>query len=145
MMDGDRAIYGGYGELWEDGEFQDHINEVTAEVTLNKVALNLTGGRWTKHKRTNISGAGTMAGYKVTSKMLQQHEAMLTDDTAVPFSTEFIVYLKDPESFGHEAVRLLNVKYDSLPITGFTAGQEVTQSTPFTFEGVELLNAIEKY
>lgn len=144
MLDGNRVISGSFGEIWENGEFQEHVNEMTSEVTINKAALNLAGGKWTKHKRLNISGAGTMSGYRVTSGMLQQHIGWLNDDTAEPITSELIQYLKDPEAWGHEAVRLENVKYDTIPVAGFTAGSEVTFSTAFTFEGIELINPIVK-
>ncbi|QAS52376.1 phage tail tube protein [Halobacillus litoralis] len=141
-QDADRVINGSFGELWEDGEWQENINSLTAEVEISKSGLNLSGTRWQKHKVTGLNGTGTASGYKVTSKMIQKH-AWAADDRGAPVKTELISKLADPEAYGHERVRLKNVKWDSVQLANWTAGQEVEQETPFTFEGFELLDPIE--
>ena len=143
MLASERIVNGSYGELWENGEWQDNINAVTAEVTINKSALNLSGGRWQKHKITSITGSGTISGFKVSSNMIKQSQWVM-DDQAAPVSTEFLVYLKDPEAYGHECVKLKGIKFDRVQLANWTAGQEVAEETPFTFEGYELVNEIVK-
>ena len=141
-LDIERVANGSYGELWEDGEWQDNVNSLTADVEISKSALNVSGTRWQKHKVTGLNGTGTASGYKVTSKMIQQN-LWAASDRGVPTKTELISKLADPEAFGHERIRLMNVKWDSVQLANWTAGQEVEEETPFTFEGFELLDPIE--
>jgi hypothetical protein len=141
-MDAERIVNGSFGELWEDGVWQENINNTTATVTISKNALNLSGTRWQKHKVVSINGAGTVSGFKVTSKMIQANN-WLASDRGIPVKTELISKLADPEAHGHERVRLKNVKWDEIQLANWTAGQEVEESTPFTFEGFELLDPIE--
>jgi len=142
-LDVERVVSGSFGELWEDGEWQDNINSVTAEVAIEKSALKVSGTRWTKHKVTGLNGTGTASGFKVTSKMIQQAK-WAEGDRGVPYKTEFVTKLDDPESYGHERIRLKNVKFDKVTLANWTAGSEVTEESPFTFEGFELLDPIEE-
>jgi len=139
----ERIISGSFGELWEDGEWQENINSVNAEVAINKSALNLSGTRWTHQKVISLSGAGTISGFKVTSKMIQAN-LWTAGPKGTPTKTELISKLADPEAFGHERVRLKNVKWDRVQLANWTAGQEVTEETPFTFAEFELLDPIEE-
>lgn len=140
-MDAERIINGTYGELHENGVWMENINNVTADLNIKKNALQLSGGIWDKHKVVGVSGSGTISGYKVTSAMIQSVSWAQTN-RGVPTSTELISWLKDPEAYGFEAVRLKNVKWDKVTLVGWTAGQEVREDTPFTFEGYELINPI---
>ncbi|RDY70323.1 phage portal protein [Halobacillus trueperi] len=141
-LDAERVVNGSFGELWENGEWQDNINSTTANVEISKNALNLSGRRWQSHKVVSLNGTGTASGYKVTSKMVQQNR-WAEGERGVPVKTELISKLDDPEAFGHERIRLKNVKWDQITLANWTAGQEVEEETPFTFEGFELLDPIE--
>lgn len=140
-METERIINGSYGELHENGVWQENINQVNADLNIKKNALQTSGTRWDKYKVVGVSGSGSMSGFKVTSSMIQK-ASWAQGDRGVPTSTEVISWLKDPEAWGFEAVRLKNVKYDKISLAGWTAGQEVKEDTPFTFEGFELLNPI---
>jgi hypothetical protein len=63
-------------------------------------------------------------------------------DRGVPVTTEFVSWVKDPEAYGFEAIRLKNIKFDKVQLANWTAGQEVKEETPFTFEGWEPMNQI---
>jgi hypothetical protein len=141
MQDVDRIVNGSFGELWQNGQWLENINSVVAEVNVQKNALKLSGSRWDHHKVVGLNGTGTASGFKVTSDMIQQ-SAWMAGDRGVPTKTEFITKLADPEAYGFERVRLKNVKFDKVQLSNFTAGQEVTEETPFTFEGFELLDPI---
>ncbi|MYL45056.1 phage portal protein [Virgibacillus halodenitrificans] len=141
-LDAERVINGSFGELWEDGEWQENINSLVADVNIQKSALKTSGTRWDKHKVIGVDGTGTASGFKVTSKMIQKNSWVM-GDRGVPAKTELISKLDDPEAYGHERIRLKNVKWDSINLANWTAGEEVTQETPFTFEGFELLDPIE--
>ncbi|MGY0692617.1 phage tail tube protein [Virgibacillus sp. FSP13] len=141
-LEAERVVNGSFGEMWEDGQWQENINSLTASVEITKNALNVSGTRWSKHKVVGLNGTGTASGFKVTSGMIQKNSWAM-GDRGVPKKTELISKLDDPEAYGHERVRLKNVKWDSISLANWTAGQEITEETPFTFEGFELLDPIE--
>lgn len=138
----DRIVNGSYGELWEDGEFQQHINSVTAETTIDKSEILLSGDRWAHNKVIKLSGTGTITGFKVTSDMLQRFK-WAEGKRGIPFKTELITALKDPEAYGHERVRLKNVSFDKVTLANHTPGEVVSVEIPFTFTYYELLDPIE--
>lgn len=143
VMDADRIVNGSFGELWEDGQWQENINSCTANVEIGKNAISPSGTRWQKHKVISLNGSGTISGYKVTSAMIKKN-AWAMGDRGVPTQTELITKLDDPEAYGHERIRIKNVKWDSVQLANWTAGEEVAEETPFTFEGFELLDPIEE-
>ncbi|MNP82792.1 hypothetical protein D3C76_1815480 [compost metagenome] len=51
--------------------------------------------------------------------------------------------LEDPEAYGYETIRLIRCMPDEVQLANWTAGEEVTEETPFTFEDYELLDPIE--
>ena len=133
IFDPDRTILGSYSKLIMNGEWQTNTSAVEAVVEMDKGELNVMGDDWTRHKKGQKKGTGSFSGYKVTSKMIQQGFERF----------ELIVTLEDPEAYGHERVRLKNCMADSIQLANVTAGEVVEEETPFTFEGYELLDAIE--
>lgn len=73
-----------------------------------------------------------MSGYKVTSDMIARGFTKF----------DIISKLDDPESYGHERVRLIRCMPDKIQLANWTAGEEVQEETSFTFEGYELLDPI---
>lgn len=132
MLDASRVIMGTYGQAYIDGVWQTHINKLEASVEIEKKELNLVGRDWKVHKNGAKKGSGTMSGYKVTSDMIQRGFSKF----------DIISKLDDPESFGHERVRLINCMPDKIQLANWTAYEEVQEETPFTFEGYELLDPI---
>lgn len=131
-LDASRVILGTYGQVFIDGVWQTNINHLEAKVAIQKRELNLSGDDWVRHKKGPKKGTGTMAGFKVTSAMLQRGFNKF----------EVVSKLADPESYGHERVRLKNVMVDELQLANWTSGEEVKEEIPFTFEGYELLDPI---
>jgi hypothetical protein len=132
MMDPTRAILGTYGQVFIDGVWQTNINKLEASVEVEKRELKLAGMEWTVHKLGTKKGTGTMSGYKITSDMINRGFTKF----------HIINKLADPESYGFERIRLLNCVPDKLQLANWTAGEEVLEETPFTFEGYELLDPI---
>nr|WP_259544479.1 phage tail tube protein [Heyndrickxia oleronia] len=60
----------------------------------------------------------------------------------LPFVTELILKLADPEAYGFERVRLKGVQFDRIDLIRFEAGSVVEQELPFTFSGMEWLDKI---
>lgn len=131
-MDPTRAILGTFAQAFVDGDWQTNINHLEAKVEIDKRELKLVGHNWVQYKIGAKKGSGTMSGYKVSSKMIQQDFKKF----------EIISKLDDPEAFGFERVRLIRCMPDSVQLANWTAGEEVTEDTPFTFEDYELLDPI---
>ncbi|OPY64080.1 MAG: Phage-like element PBSX protein XkdM [Pelotomaculum sp. PtaU1.Bin065] len=131
-LDPSRVIYGSYGQIYIDGEWQTNFNHLEAKVAQNKIELNLSGDGWVRHKRGSKKGTGTLSGFKVTSTMIQNGFAKF----------EIVSKLDDPEAYGFERIRLKNVMPDELQLANWTAGEEVKEDVPFTFEEYELQDAI---
>ncbi|AEG61704.1 phage tail tube protein [Desulforamulus ruminis] len=131
-LDASRVILGTYGQVFIDGVWQTNVNHLEAKVAVEKRELNLSGDDWVRHKKGPKKGTGTMSGFKVTSGMLQRGFNKF----------ELVSKLADPESYGHERVRLKNVMVDELQLANWTSGEEVKEEIPFTFEGYELLDPI---
>ena len=131
-LDASRIILGTYGQVFIDGIWQTNINHLEANVEIQKRELNISGDPWVRHKKGPMKGTGTMSGFKVTSEMLRRGFSKF----------EIVSKLDDPEAYGHERIRLMNVMPDRLQLANWTAGEEVTEEVPFTFEDYELLDPI---
>lgn len=131
-LDASRTILGTYGQVFIDGTWQTNFNKLEANVEIQKRELNLSGDPWVRHKKGPMKGTGTMSGFKVTSAMLQRSFSKF----------EVISKLNDPEAYGYERIRLMNVMPDRLQLANWTAGEEVPEEVPFTFEEYELLDPI---
>jgi hypothetical protein len=131
-LDASRTIHGSKTKVIIDGEWQTNLTEFVAEVELDKKELNLVGDEWTRYKRGNKKGTGSIAGYKVTSLMIQRDFGRF----------EVITALEDPEAWGHERMRLMNCMADKQQLANIKANEIVEEETPFTFEGYELLDPI---
>ncbi|MBU5441208.1 phage tail tube protein [Paenibacillus sp. MSJ-34] len=132
MMNPTRAILGTFGQVYIDGEWQTNINKLEAKEEIEKRELKLSGMTRSVFKKGIIKGTGTMSGYKVTSDMIRRGFEKF----------DIISKLDDPESFGFERIRLINCMPDAVQLANWTAGEEVTEETTFTFEGFELLDPI---
>ncbi|WP_045905667.1 phage tail tube protein [Clostridium botulinum] len=131
-LDASRTIHGSKGKILIDGEWQTNLTECTAEVELDKKELNLLGDEWTRYKQGSKKGTGSISGFKVSSKMIQQGFKRF----------ETISSLEDPEAYGYERIRLMNCMADKLNLINLKANELVEEETPFTYEGYELLDPI---
>ncbi|HDK7162086.1 phage portal protein [Clostridium botulinum] len=131
-LDASRTIHGSKGKILVDGEWQTNLTECTAEVELDKKELNLLGDDWTRYKAGSKKGTGSISGFKVSSKMIQQGFKRF----------ETISSLEDPEAYGFERIRLMNCMADKLNLINLKANELVEEETPFTYEGYELLDPI---
>lgn len=142
VLDSSRVMNGSYGECWVDGTWQTNINHVETTVEFDKEEIKRSGTRWTGHKVIGVKGSGTISGYHITSTMQKAAAAAALDDRAVPYITEIISKLDDPEAYGAERVRYKNVSFDEVPVSNFEAQAVVEEEWPFTFEGLEFLDSI---
>ncbi|MEC2342975.1 phage tail tube protein [Paenibacillus barengoltzii] len=132
FLDPGRVIMGTFGQIFIEGVWQSNLNHLEASVEAEKKELNLVGTDYTVYKLGRKKGTGTMSGYKVTSDMI-----------ARGFQKFSIIHkLDDPEAYGFERIQLNNCMVDKIVLANWTAGEEVTEETPFTFESYELLDPI---
>ncbi|GIP57550.1 phage tail tube protein [Paenibacillus woosongensis] len=131
-LDPSRVIMGTFGQIFIDGVWQSNLNHLEANVEADKRELNLVGTEYTVFKLGRKKGTGTMSGYKVTSDMIQRGFQKFN----------IIQKLDDPEAYGFERIELKNCMVDRIQLANWTAGEEVVEETPFTFEGYDLLDPI---
>lgn len=132
-LDASRTIHSRFGKILMDGVEQTNVSECTAKVALDKKELNVVGDEWTRYKRGTKKGTGSFSGYHITSDMIKRDFKRF----------EFIVALEDPEAYGHERIRLMNCMADEINLVNLKVGDLVMEESSFTFEGYELLDAIE--
>lgn len=133
VLDASRVIHGKHGKVLLDGVQQTQLQECTADVTPDNKELNLIGDEWTRYKQGSKKGSGTMKGYKVTSDMIKRGFKRF----------EILASLEDPEAYGYETIRIMNCMASKLQLLNLKANDVIDEETPFTFEGYELLDAIE--
>ncbi|MFY2158064.1 phage tail tube protein [Cytobacillus firmus] len=139
MLDSTKTLDGSFGKMYHDGEWLTNVTQAEATVEINKEEIAIAGTRWIGHKSTNLTGSGSMTGYKITSALAKKI-AQIADNTKGAFVTELVMKLDDPDSYeGKQWVRLKGVQFDSIPILQYEHGTIVLEETPFTFTGFELL------
>lgn len=143
VLESSRVISGSFGECYHNGEWLTNIYKVSADVEISKSEVKRCGTRWSGNKVTGLKGTGSMTGYKVTTELIE-NIGQICDDRQGEYKTEIIVKLDDPEAFGAERIRLKHVSFDKIPLTNWEVGNLVEQEWPFTFEGYELLDKIER-
>lgn len=133
-FDPSRAINGSYGKVFIDGQWKSQFDTLEAYIEIEKRELKLSGELWTRHKVIGFKGTGTLSGLKITSEMLARATTRMT----------LIAKLDDPEAYGAERIKLMNVMVDRLQLANFKPGEEVREEIPFTFEGAEPLDLISE-
>ena len=112
-IDGVRVVNGTFGYIYKEGKWLSQYNKANAKVEIQKAELKVAGDRWTRHKVLGLKGTGSLSGYKVTDELMQ--EVMVVTNSDKPsYRTELIYALKDPEAWGFERIRLMNVMFDSM-------------------------------
>lgn len=132
-MDASRVFLGTYGKIFIGGVWQSNFNHLEANVEIQKRELNLAGDPWVRHKKGPLKGTGTISGFKVTSDMIARGFDKF----------ELISKLEDPEAYGYETITLKNVMLDRLQLANWTAGEEVQEEIPFTFEEYTLNDRVQ--
>jgi hypothetical protein len=124
-----------------NGNWLTNVRNFEATVDIQKEELKVAGTRWAKHKVTGLKGTGTLSGYKITTE-LAEAIGSVASDSGIPYVTELIGKIADPESDGTLRVRLKAVSFDKIDIVKFEVGSIVEEELPFTFEGFEYLDVI---
>lgn len=143
MFDPSRAIDGTFGSVLREGNWLTNFNEMKAEVDIQKAELKIAGDRWVHHKVIGLKGTGSITGFKVTSDLIALN-APIASNSSGSVKTELVSKLADPEAFGTERIRFMNVMFDKIQLANWKAGEVVNEDWAFTFEGFELLDPIEE-
>ena len=131
-LDASRVCNGTFGKVYIDGEWQNNANECTADVEIDQKDIVTCGSEWTGYKNGAKKGSGTIKGFKISSKMIQQGFKAF----------EILATLEDPEAYGFERIRILNCKANKISLVGFKGGDVVETETPFVFTNFELVDPI---
>ena len=142
-FDSVRAVVGTFGFIYKEGKWLSQYNKAKASVDIGKAEIKPAGDRWVRHKVISLKGTGSISGYKVTDELLQEVGVVAHSDKP-SMRTELIFKLDDPEAFGAERIRLMNVMYDKIDLATWEHSKEIEEEWPFTFEGYELLDPIEE-
>ena len=135
-----RVINGTFGELWLDGEKIAECTACQLKVSKNKETINLCGQFMTDTKATSASGTGSLTMHKVDSGFIQRNQGLQDGEDPRP---TVITKLRDPDAWGAERIALYNVSFDDLTLADWQAATVGSITAPFTFNGYELLDAIE--
>lgn len=143
------TILGSFGELYDpDGNFMSNVQEVTANIQIDRQDIMMSGTRRVGYKYTSVHGEGTMRGFRVTSRMARLIAAPMSDDRQPQWVGSLMVTLRDPEilhdSSGTpqiEQIQLQRCKWWGVNL-GWAVNQIVEEDTPFTFQNIVWLSEI---
>ncbi|MDE0554491.1 MAG: phage tail tube protein [Candidatus Poribacteria bacterium] len=137
------TINGDFGYLYdEDGRFISSVQEVSGQISVNREEIMRSGTRVTGYKATSITGTGSIRRFKVTSDWVRLIGSSFSDGSGPVAAGQLIVKLDDPASLGTERLLLKNVKFWEIDF-GWTVGSIIEENVDFTFEGFEVLDAME--
>ncbi|WP_046214784.1 phage tail tube protein [Paenibacillus wulumuqiensis] len=141
-LNAQRTISGTFGKtIDENGNWLNNVYKIEANIEITFADVKRSGTRWMGNKVTGLKGSGTIGSYMITSEWIEKM-AQVTDDKSSPFTTQLIVTLADPESFGAYRVRLMNVTFDKIPVVQYEVGEIVDQELTFLFSGYEVLESL---
>ena len=150
------TILGSFGELYDtDNNFQSHIQEVSANIQVDRQDIMMSGSRRVGYKYTSVHGEGTMRGFRVTSLMARRIANTMVDDRAPQWVGDIIVVLNDPEIMSDpanaggpnaskpqvERLQLIRCKWRGVNL-GWAVNQIIEEDTPFTFQNIKWIEEI---
>lgn len=154
------TILGSFGELYDsDNNFLSNVQNIQINITVNRQEINMAGTRRVGYKYTSITGDGTMSGFKVTSLMARRIAAPMRDDRSPQWVGSLRCVLRDPETVPvlgagintttgfrdaqYEEVLLERCKWWGVNL-GWAVNQIVEEATPFTFQNIKWITAIQE-
>ena len=136
-----RVMSGTWGQCWLDNELVAEVYKAAAKVSYNKTEIPICGQMGVDVKVTGYKGTGSLGMQKVNSRMGQVIGKAIRDGRDIRFTV--ILKLADPDSFGHERVRLKNVSFDDLTLMDWEAGTPGKIEAPFTFTDYDYLDEVD--
>lgn len=144
------TILGSFGELYDtEGKFMANIQEVSISIQIDRQDIMMSGSRRVGYKYTSVRGEGSMRGFRVSSTMARRIAAPMRDDRAPQWVGTVRCVLNDPETLQdangnpqREEVALERCKWWGVNL-GWAVNQIIEEDTPFTFQNIRWLSAIE--
>lgn len=138
MFEANEVINGLYGHVYdENGQEQSSAQEFEAAVEFQKEAMKQAGKFMDTHKVMGGSGSGSMRFLKIDTRLQKK----IADNPQAKYN--YVGKLADPTAKGGEAVLLIGVSFDSLPLMGYSLGEVVEVELDFTFDDFRYLDTIE--
>lgn len=135
-----RVMSGTWGEVWFDGNLVSEVTKFMAKVTYNKTDIGRNGEMGIDTKVTSFKGTGSVRMNKVNSRMIHLVADAIRNGKDIRFT--FIGKLSDPDAYGAERIRFINVSLDELTLMDWENNQPGVIETPFTFTDYEPLDTV---
>ncbi|MEK0326735.1 MAG: phage tail tube protein, partial [Nitrosopumilus sp.] len=125
------------------GEYLAECQRIEYTVRINRRDIPRAGTRITAYKAMTTQGEGTFGLLKTSSKFMRiVSEMMRGGNNQIQRVFSMKVRLDDPEAMGAEVIRLTGVKLWEIN-GGYNVNDIIEENIPFTFEGMEIEQAIE--
>lgn len=131
------VLNGLYGHIYdENGKELQTAQEFEAVVEFEKEEIRLPGQFMASHKVMGGSGSGSTMLLKVDSRLQKK----IAENPTAKYN--YISKLADPTASGEEAVLLMGVSFDGVPLAGHSVGELVEVELDFTFDNFKYLKSI---
>lgn len=136
-----RAMSGNWGEWILDGEKVAEATGVKLEVQLDFKDVPMCGTLAKQQKPSGWSGNGSVTMQKINSRMA----ILLADKLKKGETPEFVCISKldDPDALGAERVVVKGVKFSTLILADWSAGNTGEETYSFTFTDYDFLDMVE--
>lgn len=135
------AMSGSWGEWILDGEKVAEATGLKLEVQMDFKDVPMCGTLAKQQKPSGWSGKGSVTMQKINSRMA----LLLAEKLKNGETPEFvgISKLDDPDALGAERVVVRGVKFDSLLLADWSAGNVGEETYSFTFTDYDFLDTVE--
>lgn len=148
----ERQIDGNYGEIYHEGHYQGDIVSFTGRVAIERRTIQVAGSNRVVHRRGTISREGTFVINKVDTRFENKilsyagyttaERRAFRDAGIDPWpSTDFIIKIDDPDSWGAERIHIMGVKLWEIGL-GFSPGEMINRDLPCTWHTEKILDSI---
>lgn len=139
-----RQINGTFGEVYINGIHFGDIQKCTAEIEIEREAVNMAGSLGTDSKITGTKGSGTISFKKVYSREVALILPVIK--TGKDIRAVIVTNLNDPDGYGSEKVQISDVWFNNLSIIDFEVKKLLTRELKFGFnpDNVEFMDIIKK-
>lgn len=137
-MTAQQVMSGTHGEIWIDGDYMAEVTEFKAEVTLEKIEVNIVKKQGKHYKVTGFEGKGSVKFNKVSSYMQKKTSDSIKAGKQVVCT--IISKISDPDAIGAERVVVRDAVFDKLILADWAAKKMGEESYDFTFSDWEFLD-----
>jgi hypothetical protein len=137
MFEANEVINGLYGTVFDElGQEIQGTQEFEAGIELDKAAVKQAGVFLESNKVLGGKGKGKFKKLKLDSRL----QAKLVANPTAKFN--YMGKLADPTARGEEAVLLIGVSFDKIPLMSWKLKELVEEDFEFTFDGYRYVSTI---